>query len=994
MDVAELAQAFADPKQDKHFEIVQRVQELMGQGVDVSSLFLPMVSSASTRDIPTKKAAFRFLRTYGHQNEELCILGINTLHQDSADPDPVIRALALRTLCSLGQKNVLRFMLQPLYKGLRDKNAHVRKTAVIGCISIFELDPPFVLESEIVDRLYQLIRDRDGQVAVNAILALETILKEEGGMVLNQAMARYLLGRFSDWTSGQLLVILGILCRYRPETDEEIYDIMTQNLNEIQDQVLQTIFETLTKQLSSPVPEVVFASLDHLKLMVQRSILFYDQEENAIGTLFCNSADPTATKDLKIRLLGEIVVRSSSPKLVHIIVRELLRYATMQSYHDYDHEQSKRGVTSKTPTTGKARQSMPKQPPQQQRYERHQSYATESQVSMACRAIGVLGALGACKANFSPEQGPLAESLNTVSSSGRGKMSEYSGLWKLALEALLEAMAAVSGLEMVAVAVEGASAASRLGVSLKEADMERVLSAIVLAIEECWQARFNVQQAANTLCKAGGILSALQVKALGSILLRHLDQEELDRQAKKNKPLRMSYQDSPSHLRGSSPAAGIGLHATMSSISLASSTTTTTYDEDEDDDGGLASEVAASHGMGGLSHLARMAGIRILILEEALAQRFLQQQIQAAAATATAEGAGGEPSPELQRRQAKWEKGRAMREVYATLLQQQVQEMVQIVVRQCRRLRRRQRRQQRQFQQQQQQQQQQFQFQPRVKVGELSPMFSSSASPSVGIHSSRGSGLVPVDDSMRAMQLAVLRLACCLVATGLSTESRLQPIVQSQAGERADFLGSSSNSSDRDHGQAKRGEAAATDLASGIFGGGSSSSGGASASKEETAAVAIERRLAILDLLLDTLLAAEDDRPSSLSSPATTRVRTGIDIGPVSRDVRDRALMIRQEYSRPIKAAVAMAVGGQVARESDGWRGSRAVEAFVELYGVPESPSPSSDQSHRSDALEGSGQQERAQDEQSLVTPMGLLELERHDRLLEHGFNTLAVHVL
>lgn len=57
---------------------------------------------ASTRDVTFKKVVYGFVAQYGRTNEELCILSINTLHQDCADPDPIVRSLALRTLCSLG----------------------------------------------------------------------------------------------------------------------------------------------------------------------------------------------------------------------------------------------------------------------------------------------------------------------------------------------------------------------------------------------------------------------------------------------------------------------------------------------------------------------------------------------------------------------------------------------------------------------------------------------------------------------------------------------------------------------------------------------------------------------------------------------------------------------------------------------------------------------------------------------------------------------------
>lgn len=44
MDVAELAEAFKDHSAENQAQLMRRVQELMGQGVDVSSLFPSMVS--------------------------------------------------------------------------------------------------------------------------------------------------------------------------------------------------------------------------------------------------------------------------------------------------------------------------------------------------------------------------------------------------------------------------------------------------------------------------------------------------------------------------------------------------------------------------------------------------------------------------------------------------------------------------------------------------------------------------------------------------------------------------------------------------------------------------------------------------------------------------------------------------------------------------------------------------------------------------------------
>ncbi|KAF9357920.1 AP-4 complex subunit beta-1 [Mortierella sp. AD094] len=326
MDVAELAEAFKDQslQPSNHAQLMQRMQELMGQGMDVSSLFATIVSSTSTRDISIKKAAYAFLAKYGSTNEELCFLSINTLHQDCADLDPIVRSLALRTICSLGQRSVLRFMLQPLSKGFQDKNAHVRKTAAMACISIFELDPIFVL-------------DRETQVVVSAVLALETILVDEGGIVINYDIAAHFLQRYKDWSPSQLQIVLGVLCRYKPQTSDEIYEIMNdvddglqnsshavqmatlrlfiwlcQDLAEIQEDLQKTIEETLIKHLGSPAPDLVYASLCHLSLMIETTGKLHHNTPEHLSAVLCRLSDPVAIKLQKLSLCATIAQKSTS----------------------------------------------------------------------------------------------------------------------------------------------------------------------------------------------------------------------------------------------------------------------------------------------------------------------------------------------------------------------------------------------------------------------------------------------------------------------------------------------------------------------------------------------------------------------------------------------------------------------------------------------------------------------------------------------------------
>ena len=54
----------------------------------------------------------------------------------SDNENPLIRGLALRSLCNLRLESILEYVQQPLQKSLNDISAYVRKTAVIGILKV------------------------------------------------------------------------------------------------------------------------------------------------------------------------------------------------------------------------------------------------------------------------------------------------------------------------------------------------------------------------------------------------------------------------------------------------------------------------------------------------------------------------------------------------------------------------------------------------------------------------------------------------------------------------------------------------------------------------------------------------------------------------------------------------------------------------------------------------------------------------------------------
>jgi vesicle coat complex subunit len=55
---------------------------------------------------------------------------------NSDNEDPLVRGLALRSLCNLRLESILEYIEQPLQKSLRDLSAYVRKTGVMAILKV------------------------------------------------------------------------------------------------------------------------------------------------------------------------------------------------------------------------------------------------------------------------------------------------------------------------------------------------------------------------------------------------------------------------------------------------------------------------------------------------------------------------------------------------------------------------------------------------------------------------------------------------------------------------------------------------------------------------------------------------------------------------------------------------------------------------------------------------------------------------------------------
>lgn len=207
----------------------------MTLGIDVSRLFTDMIMAIETKDVVVKKMVYLYLCNYAHKEPEMAIMCINSLRRECDNEDPMVRGLALRSLCNLRLESILEYIELPLQKSLQDMSAYVRKTGVLGILKVSKLSPGFIESRNYVTRLYEMLDDVDTIVVTNVLIVLSEILIDEGGIPPRQPIIMSLLnrlGEFNEWGFG---IILELVSKYTPTSEDELFSIMN-----ILDPVLRT----------------------------------------------------------------------------------------------------------------------------------------------------------------------------------------------------------------------------------------------------------------------------------------------------------------------------------------------------------------------------------------------------------------------------------------------------------------------------------------------------------------------------------------------------------------------------------------------------------------------------------------------------------------------------------------------------------------------------------------------------------------------------------
>lgn len=128
---------------------------------------------------------FLFLVNYARLEPEKAQRALPILLEDMKDGNPLVRALALRTISYIHVKEFIQAAIAPTRALLRDTDPYVRKTAAIAVAKLYDHDRHAAEQTGLIEGLNNLLKDSNPTVVASALAALMDIWERNESIKLN-----------------------------------------------------------------------------------------------------------------------------------------------------------------------------------------------------------------------------------------------------------------------------------------------------------------------------------------------------------------------------------------------------------------------------------------------------------------------------------------------------------------------------------------------------------------------------------------------------------------------------------------------------------------------------------------------------------------------------------------------------------------------------------------------------------------------------------------
>ncbi|PQQ06646.1 AP3-complex subunit beta-A-like isoform X2 [Prunus yedoensis var. nudiflora] len=192
-------------------EALKRLLALIAQGFEVSNFFPQVVKNVASQSLEVKKLVYLYLLHYAQKRPNEALLSINYFQKDLGDPNPLVRAWALRTMAGIRLHVIAPLVLVAAGKCARDPSVYVRKCAANALPKLHDLrlDENTAGIEEIIGIL---LNDHSPCVVGAAAAAFSSVCPNNLALIgRNYKRLCEILPDVEEWGK---IILIGILLRY------------------------------------------------------------------------------------------------------------------------------------------------------------------------------------------------------------------------------------------------------------------------------------------------------------------------------------------------------------------------------------------------------------------------------------------------------------------------------------------------------------------------------------------------------------------------------------------------------------------------------------------------------------------------------------------------------------------------------------------------------------------------------------------------------------
>ncbi|KAK4046763.1 AP-3 complex subunit beta [Microbotryomycetes sp. JL201] len=345
--IEETKKMLASKREAERMEGLKRVVAMMTKNLPVTSFF-PLVTSLLSPSTPLQARSLisAYIVHCAATAPELALLSINAYQKDLSDPNPIIRAGAIKTLALMNLDDIRELVGLAVSKGARDGSWYVRRASADATISLWTSDSTASNFDSLLPALVVLLDNASPLTIGAALSAWETLCPNRWDLI-HQNYRKWckILVDVEEW--GQC-VVMRVLLRYgrtffvdpaindgKVDPDAELLlkasEILLQHINPAVTSAAikvqyylgpadrhRTIVKPLLRLMRTTEEVQTFALEECAAIAQSRPDLFVDY----VPTFLVRFTDSLASKQVRLRILVALATEAN----INMILTELFAY--------------------------------------------------------------------------------------------------------------------------------------------------------------------------------------------------------------------------------------------------------------------------------------------------------------------------------------------------------------------------------------------------------------------------------------------------------------------------------------------------------------------------------------------------------------------------------------------------------------------------------------------------------------------------------------------